>query len=153
MPIGAGGLQPSWTDAALHAAKLIEDGLLQIPLPEPKVINEVVGEGEELGDYDACWHPLFPEALMWSHGVASRHYPSVNWLLPEGRFGEAAVRYGQQVFDMQARSQARLLDATPPEKPVAGTFHEVLDKYDSYIDGEKLSISSATERERTVMAR
>jgi hypothetical protein len=90
---------------------------------------------------------------MWSHGVASRHYPSVNWLLPEGRFGEAAVRYGQQVFDMQARSQARLLDATPPEKPVAGTFHEVLDKYDSYIDGEKLSISSATERERTVMAR
>lgn len=127
------GLSPSWTEAALHAAKLIEKGFHQIPLPTPQVVNEVCGDGLEIGSYDPCWNPLAPEALMWSHAVASRHYPSVHWLLADGNAGRAAVRLGQQLFDMQARRQGRLIGASAPANPVSGTFHEALDKYDDFI--------------------
>lgn len=145
-------LQPSWTEAALYAAKLIEEGLQQIPLPEPKVINEACG-CMEIGNFDPCWHPLLPEALVWSHGVASRHYPSVNWLLPEGRFGAAAVQYGQQIFDMQARRQAKLLGAETPTNPVHGAFYEALDKYTKYLEetlAETLMPGSVFNRVRYV---
>lgn len=143
------GQSPSWTEAALHAAKLIERGFHQIPLPEPAVVNEACGDGLEIGNFDPCWNPLAPEALMWSHAVASRHYPSINWMLPDGNPGQAAIRFGQQLFNIQARRQARLLGAATPANPVAGTFHEALDKYDQFIETDvSLRVTPGTKANR-----
>ncbi len=131
--------QPSWTDAALYAAKMIEDGFEQIALPLASVINEACGPKLEIGGYDACWDELSPRALIWGHMVASRLYRSVNWLLPQGAEGQAAIEFGQKLFDLQARRQALILNATAPANPVAGTLHEALDRYDHYIDSDVLS--------------
>lgn len=142
-------MQPSWTEAALYAAKMIEGGFEQIHLPAPSVVNEVCGPDREIGTYDPCWNPLSPAAIIWSHAVASRLYPSVNWLLPEGPIGENAIEYGQKLFNMQARRQAKLLNSEAPANPVAGTFHEALDRYDSYIESEvSLRVCHGTKENR-----
>ena len=131
------GLSPSWTAAALHAAKLIEQGFQQVPLPPPNAVNEAAeGSSYDIGSYNPCWQGLEPEALVWGHAVASRQYPSVTWILPSGSSGRAAIDFGQMSFDIQARRQARLLGAEPPTNPVAGTFHQALDKYDQYIKSD-----------------
>ncbi len=144
---------PSWTEAALYAAKHIATGLQQIPLPSPDVINEAIDDGKEIGEYNVCWDPTSPQALIWSHAVASRHYPSVHWVLPVGPVGQNALTYGQEVYNSQARRQALLLNATPSENPVHGTFYEALDKYTKYLEetlAEKILPGSAFNRLRYV---
>lgn len=127
---------PSWTAAALHAAKLIEQGLQHVPVPSAKVVNEAVGGAFNIGMFDPCWPERDPESLVWSHAVTSRLYPSVNWVMPDDSTGRAAIDFGRMVFDVQARRQARLLGAEPPSSPVAGTLHEALDKYEQHIKTE-----------------
>jgi hypothetical protein len=127
------GQSPSWTAAALHAAKLIEQGLQHVPVPSATVVNEAVGGAFDMGMFNPCWQHHDPESLVWSHAVASRLYPSVHWIMPDDATGRAAIDFGRMMFDVQARRQARLLDARPPVNPVAGTFHQALDKYDQYI--------------------
>ena len=142
-------LPPSWTEAALHAAKMIADGFDQIVLPLASVVTEAYGPALEVGGYDACWDEHSPRALIWSHSVASRLYPSVKWLLPGGIESELAVTIGQKMFDMQARRQSRILDAATPTNPVAGTFHEALDKYDAYIENDvSLRVGHGTKENR-----
>lgn len=133
------GLTPSWTDCALAAARSISQGMNQVPVPSHKIVNEVAeADGNKIwvGHYDPCWEVQSPEALFWSHGVASRLYPSVNWVLPETANSRQAIHLGQQVFDSFAKRQARLLNATPPKNPVAGTLHEAFDKYTKHVEIE-----------------
>lgn len=148
------GGEPSWTEAALYAAKQIANGLQHISVPSPDVINEAIQRNDlEIGQYNACWDPTSPQALIWSHAVASRHYPSVHWVLPVGPVGQNALAFGQELYNVEARRQARMLNATPPDKPVHGTFYQALDKYTKYLEetlAEKLSPGSAFNRLRYV---
>ena len=94
------GQPSSWTECALAAARFISQGICQVPVPSHKTVNEVAEVGENgiwIGNYDPCWDELSPEALFWSHGVASRLYPSVNWVLPETANSRQAILFGQQV--------------------------------------------------------
>lgn len=127
------GEEPCWTEAGLYAAKLIAEGQQQICVPHPRIINEAAGEGKEIGQYDSNWNPHDPFPLIWAHAVASRHYPSINWILPKEGASEA-IEFEQSMFDMQAKRFAKLLGAQTPENPVAGTFHEALHAYDMYIE-------------------
>ncbi len=56
-------LPPSWTEAALHAAKMIADGFDQIVLPLASVVTEAYGPALEVGGYDACWDQHSPVRL------------------------------------------------------------------------------------------
>lgn len=145
---------PYWSEAALQAAKMIADGFDQVVIPPPATLNEIAPPGYDLGDYDPCWAPLNPAALVWSHAVATRLYPSVKWVLPEGGVGREAVREGQLRFEIQAQRQAKLLGAAPPTNPVAGTLHQALDRYDHYLENEaSRTISFATKENRRAQVR
>lgn len=63
----------------------------------------------DIGMFDPCWHERDPESLVWSHAVASRQHPSVNWVMTDDSAGRAAIEFGRMMFDAQARRQARLL--------------------------------------------
>ena len=144
---------PSWTECALAAARSISQGVNQVPVPSHETVNEVAEAGDDksiwIGHYDPCWDALSPEAMFWSHGVASRLYPSVNWVLPETPNRHQTILFGQQVFDSFARRQANLLGATPPKNPIAGTLHEAFDKYTKYVEGEgSKRIAQATMNSR-----
>lgn len=148
------GDQPaSWTDAALHAAKLIQQGFTHVPIPSPHVVNEAAGEAYDIGQYDSEWSDHETFAMVWSHSITSRHYPSVNWVLPDDKSGHAALELGRVMFDVQARRQARMMKAQAPENPVAGTFHEALDAYDCFIENDvaqRVAPSTKAQRQSQV---
>lgn len=139
--------KPSWTQAALHAAEWIAKGLSQIPLPTPHVVHEAVGECLVLPEYDAEWTGDEPWALLWTHAVASRHYRSVNWILPEGRTRQEVIDLSESLFETQAARHARLLRSKEPLAAIVGSFHDALDAYSRYVDGLK-AISPPTKAQR-----
>ncbi len=130
------GQPPTWTAAALHAAKLIQHGHQQIPLPSAHVINEAAGDGPDIGGYRCDWSDDDPNAVLWSHAVASRHYPSVNWILPDNASGREALKRGTAAFEDQANRHARMLGVKTAPKPITGTLHEALDAYERHIESE-----------------
>jgi hypothetical protein len=147
------GLRKSWTEAALHAAKLIQQGFTHVPVPSPHVVNEAAGAARDIGQYDAEWSEHEPFAMVWSHTIATRHYPSVNWVLSDGEPGRISLEFGQQMFDVQARRQAKMMKAEVPKNPVAGTFHEALDAYDFFIENEvskRVAHSTKAQRQSQV---
>jgi hypothetical protein len=132
------GLKPSWTSAALHAAKHIAAGEIQVPIPSPSVINESHGGQYWIGGFDPNWDPNSSLAVIWSINVLSRQYPSVRWLLPEGKSGENARSLAALEFRVAAKKAKNVLGLSQlPEKPVLGTFHQQLDKYSKHLE-EKL---------------
>ena len=130
------GQAGSWTAAALHAAKLIQHGFEQIPLPSPHVINEAAGDGPDIGKYRCEWSEDDPQAIFWSHAVASRQYRSVNWILPDTSAGRAAIKLGDAIFEDQAKRHSRMLGMKSTLKPVAGSFHEAFAVYESHVETE-----------------
>jgi integrase len=129
---------PSWTAAALHAAKLIQTGLEQIPLPAAAIVNEAAGDGPDMHGFKCVWtkEEGRAEAIFWAHAIASRQYPSVKWLLPDAPAGRLVNDYGEVSFDDEAGRQALLLSLKTPPLPVVGTFHEALDRYKQYLDDQ-----------------
>lgn len=129
-----GQQKPSWTEAALYAAKEIASGKDQVEVPSAETLNEVaMANGLEIGEFDCDWTPDNPASIFWSHSVASQLYPSVKWILPQGAIGVRAMEIAKIRYNLNAKKYAKLLNATPPERPVNGTFHEALDRYAAYL--------------------
>jgi hypothetical protein len=80
-------------------------------------VNEAIGEGRKIGAYECEWDIDEPQAILWSHSVASRHYPSVKWILPHSAAGTVAIKLSHEAFDNQASKQAQILSL--PSKPSA----------------------------------
>ncbi|MCA9233192.1 MAG: hypothetical protein KDA57_21275, partial [Planctomycetales bacterium] len=143
-------LKPSWTEAALHAARNIAQGMEQVPLPSCHVIDEACGERLQYPDYDPCWDPALPAAMLWSHAVASRLYPSVNWVFPDTAAGRVAFKTADALFEAAAKRQAAVLNINSPPEPITGKLHEALDGYwEGYI--KTLARSPQTLHQRHTM--
>lgn len=137
-------LDPSWTEAALHAAKLLQTGVTQVVVPPPDVVNEAAGDDIDIGEFKCSWTGRNPYGLIWSHAIVSRQYPSVNWVLPDGLPSQEAIAFGQMAFDVRARQQAAMLGADVPENPVAGTLHEALDAYQQHLERDVARLVTAS---------
>jgi integrase len=129
------GLPMNWTEAGLHAAKHLASGGEYVPIPHHSVINEAAGKAHWIGGYDHDWEESSPNALLWSMSVASRQYPSIKWLLPEGEIGTNARSLANLKFTLAAKQAKNVLGLDkPPHKPVVGRFHQHLDQYAKYLE-------------------
>jgi len=115
------GLRPSWTAAALHAAKMIQVGLDQIPLPPARIVNEAIGSGRKLGEFLCEWEDDAPQAILWSHAVASKQYPSLKWILPETTSGMLAIRLSHDTFNHHDCTHGQVLGLKSAPLPMPPT--------------------------------
>ncbi len=133
-----------WVEIALWAAKQIRRRQVRVPLAPFDYIASSVGLGDwpiELAlilrrytDEDFKWNvPEEIDGLPWDealkfHDALSKHFPSVNWLLPERHTGKILDNYTQNA--RYAVERLSFLQGQAPPGPatplIAGTLHEAL---------------------------